>query len=132
MRCMVAVAVALVCALSLVGCTSVDVFRMDFGQRPATSWQKVDVRFGPPSFAHKRLAMLKASDNGYGMSWDDLRAALQQEAARLGADAIILDSPSTHVGGAYAVTSGAMMAVGTTSVRTLSAVAIAYDILAPE
>ena len=112
----------------VVGCgTSADVMRIDPTPRPAkATWQEVVALFEEPEREFTRIAIIQADDDGNGLSFDDVRERIQKEAAKLGADAVIIGMPSTGSSGAVIVPAGEISVAVPVEVKSLTGVAIVW------
>jgi len=109
-------------ALIAVGCVSADVLRLDQVAREQRDPASVQVLLERPDTPYVSIALIVASDEGWGGDLDDLRNKLVEEAAKLGGDAIILGLPSSDTG---------FMAIGSqvyaTELKGLSAQVVVYE-----
>jgi hypothetical protein len=102
--------------------------RIDSTPRPAkANWEEVEALFEEPDRPYKRIAIIQADDQGWDLAFDKVRKRLQEEAAKLGADAVIVGMPNTSSGDAYIIPIGTMMYAATETVKTLTGVAIVWD-----
>ena len=81
--------------LFAVGCVSTNVQRLDQAARPARSPDSVAVLRETPQRPFTVIAEIEARGESVFDSFDDLRAAMMTEAARLGGDAVIVGPEST-------------------------------------
>lgn len=92
----------------LLSCASADVVRLDQTKRTPKDPKQVEAFLDEPTRPYKSIAMIEASDQGWGLSLNSLKSKMVQEAAALGGDAVIIGSHSTQSGGAYFVPIGNM------------------------
>ncbi len=90
----------LVCVAAL-GCATTDVMRIDQQSRPPTKAADVQVFVEEPKRAYASIAIIQASDQGWGLSLETLKQKMVERAAELGGDAVILGQQTTRSGGTY-------------------------------
>lgn len=91
---------SLLCVL-LLACATADVMHLE--QQPRAPMRLSDVRvlLDEPSQPYKAIAIVEASDQGWGLGLDALKTKMVEEAAALGGDAVILGQRSNQSGGTY-------------------------------
>lgn len=89
-----------VLALSSCAPTS-DVMRVDNVTRGATDPKSIQVLLEDPAKAYSTIAMVKISDDGWGRSLEELKAAMLKEAAKLGGDAVIVGTETKNAGAVF-------------------------------
>jgi hypothetical protein len=95
MRCLA----LLVLVLAAVGCTTTsDVKRLDNTARAPTLQSDVAVLVEEPSRPYSVIAKVEVSDQGWGLSFEDLKQKMQREAAAIGGDAVIIGTEATLSG----------------------------------
>lgn len=115
--------------LLISSCTSADVMRIDLTPRPAKAdWREVEALFEEPDRPYTRIAIIQADDDGNDLSLDKIKERIQKEAAKLGADAVIIGMPSTGPGATYVIPIGEIFYAGTSTVKSLSGVAIVWEV----
>jgi hypothetical protein len=83
--------------LTVIGCTSADVLRLDRTPRPETRPESIQLIAQEPQQPYTVIAIISARAQ---LRFGDARERLLKEAAKLGGDAILLDTASlTRVGG---------------------------------
>lgn len=89
----------LVLVLATVGCaTTSDVKRLDNTARAPTLQSDVAVLVEEPSRPYSVIAMVEVSDQGWGLSLEDLKQTMQREAAALGGDAVVIGTEASLSG----------------------------------
>ena len=89
----------LVLVLATVGCTTTsDVKRLDNTARAPTLQSDVAVLVEEPSRPYSVIAKVEVSDQGWGLSFEDLKQKMQREAAAIGGDAVIIGTEATLSG----------------------------------
>jgi len=95
MRCLA----LLVLVLAAVGCTTTsDVKRLDNTARAPALQSDVAVLVEEPSRPYSVIAKVEVSDQGWGLSFEDLKQKMQREAAAIGGDAVIIGTEATLSG----------------------------------
>jgi hypothetical protein len=86
-------------ALATVGCTTTsDVRHLDSTPRAPTLHSDVAVLVEEPSRPYTAIAMVEASDQGWGLGLEELKQKILKEAAALGGDAVILGTEASLSG----------------------------------
>ncbi len=85
--------------IAALGCASANVMRLDNTVRPATSPDSIALLLEEPNRPYTAIALIEVSDESWGLSLETLRDKLLDEAATLGAHAVILTQKSTQSGG---------------------------------
>ncbi|MFN0038552.1 MAG: hypothetical protein ACKVP2_03475 [Burkholderiales bacterium] len=89
-------------AIVLAACaTTADVMRIDNTNRGASDPATIRVFLDEPSQPYTTVAMVRISDQGWGLSLEDLKAAMIKEAAKLGGDAVIVGTETRNAGTAF-------------------------------
>ena len=101
--------VVLVCLSSLLGCATADVMRVDDTRRPPTRPSDIKVFVEEPTRPYTTVAVVQASDQGWGLSLEALKQKMVEKAAALGGEAVILGQQSTQSGGTYFIPIGTML-----------------------
>jgi hypothetical protein len=83
-----------VCLLA-VGCVKANIERLDQAVRPARAPDSIAVLAERPDQPYTVIAVIESSTETLFKGFDDLRAKLVAEAAKLGGDALILGSETT-------------------------------------
>ena len=97
MRCLALLLLVLV--LATVGCTTTsDVKLLDATVRAPTLQSDVAVLVEEPSRPHSVIATVEVSDQGWGLSFEDLKQKMQREAAAIGGEAVIIGTEATLSG----------------------------------
>jgi hypothetical protein len=91
------------------GCATTDVMRTDDSRRPPTNKADVKVFLEEPSGPYTTVAIVQASDQGWGLSLEVLKRKMVERAAALGGDAVILGHQSGQPGGPYFMPAGATL-----------------------
>lgn len=103
---------ALIAAVLVTGCASTDVLVLDPVPRPATHPDSVAVLLEEPQQPYRPIALIEASDQGWGMSLESLAKKMRTEAAKRGGAAVIVGT-QTSESGALIVPIGNMWYAGT-------------------
>ena len=69
--------------------------------RKPTRLSDIQVFLDEPTRPYKAIAMVQASDQGWGLSLDTLKTKMVEKAAALGGDAVILGQQSSQSAGTY-------------------------------
>ena len=98
MRCLA----PLMLVLATVGCkATADVMRLDNTARAPTPLSDVAVLVEEPSRPYSVIAMVEVSDQGWGLSLEELKQSMLRQAAALGGDAVIFGMSTSQSGTAF-------------------------------
>lgn len=123
MRCLALVAVL----LAVAGCgATADVMRLDDASRPPTTVSRVAVLVSEPSRPYSAIAMVEVSDEGWGLSLEELKQEMLKQAAALGGDAVIVGIGSSKSGAAFVPIGNMYYAIDQTE-KKLSGKVIVYS-----
>jgi hypothetical protein len=92
-------AVALMALGVSVACATTDVMRLDTQPRPPTNPAAVRVLLDEPQEPYRAIAMIHTSDQGWGLSLENLKTSMVQQAAAIGGHAVIIGQASQQSGG---------------------------------
>ncbi len=82
-------------------CATVDVLHLDnTARRPKDNFE-VQLLLDEPKQPYVAIAVVVASDEGWGLSLDKIKDKLIKEAARLGGDAVIIGRESKEAGAVF-------------------------------
>ena len=96
-----AILLACSCAFLLLGCATADVLQLDKQSRNPTNPAIVEVLLEEPHQAYKAIGLIEVSDEGWGLSLNDLKKKLVKEAAKLGGDAVIIGREPKSAGAVF-------------------------------
>lgn len=82
----------------LMCCASADVMHLDNITRSPKDPSKVQILLDEPKQSYIAIAIVEASDEGWGLSLDEIKNKLIKEAANLGGDAVIIGRESKDAG----------------------------------
>jgi hypothetical protein len=85
----------------LLGCAPADVMHLEQQPRAPKRLSDVQVFLDEPTRPYKAIAMVQASDQGWGLSLDTLKSKMVEKAAALGGDGVILGQQSSQSAGTY-------------------------------
>jgi hypothetical protein len=124
MKCLALVALL----LAIAGCgTTADVMRLDDTARAPTSVSKVAVLVSEPSRSYSAIAMVEVSDQGWGLSLEELKQEMLKQAAALGGDAVIVGIGSSKSGAAFVPIGNMYYAIDQTE-KKLTGKVIVYSV----
>jgi len=112
-------------AAGFLGCASANVLRLDQIARPPNLPDSVTLLLEEPTQPYSSIALIEVSDQGWGMNLEALRKRLSREAAKLGADAVIVGH-QTAEGGTIIVPVGNSWYAGALKETKLVAKAIVF------
>ena len=85
----------------MASCATVDVLHLDnTARRPKDNFE-VQLLLDEPKQPYVAIAVVVASDEGWGLSLDKIKDKLIKEAARLGGDAVIIGRESKEAGAVF-------------------------------
>lgn len=96
---------SLLCVL-LLGCATADVMHLEQQPRASRKPSDVQVFLDEPTRPYTAIAIVQASDQGWGLSLDTLKGKMVEKAAALGGDAVILGQQSSQSSGMYFIPIG--------------------------
>ena len=108
------------------GCATTDVMRTDDNRRPPTAKTDVKVFVEEPSDPYTTVAIVQASDQGWGLSLEVLKRKMVERAAALGGDAVILGQQSAQPGGPYFMPMGTTVQVTNVQEKFLAGKVIVF------
>jgi hypothetical protein len=108
------------------GCATTDVMRTDDGHRPPTAKADVKVFVEEPARPYTTVAIVQASDQGWGLSLEVLKRKMVERAAALGGDAVILGQQSAQPGGPYFMPMGTTLQVTNVQEKFLAGKVIVF------
>ena len=76
--------------LLLVSCTSTDVLRLDETKRPPKQPSELHLLLEEPKQEYQTIALIEVSDQGWGLTLEQLKRDLLSKAAQIGGDAVII------------------------------------------
>jgi hypothetical protein len=85
----------------LVCCVTSDVLHLDSTPRSPKDPSQVQILLDEPKQAYVAIAIVVASDQGWGLTLDEIKNKLIKEAARLGGDAVIIGRESKDSGAVF-------------------------------
>jgi hypothetical protein len=118
--------VALVLAIAGCGATA-DVMRLDDTARAPTAASKVSVLVSEPARPYSAIAMVEVSDQGWGLSLEELKQEMLMQAAALGGDAVIVGITSSKSGAAFVPIGNMYYAIDQTE-KKLTGKVIVYSV----
>jgi hypothetical protein len=118
--------VALVLAIAGCGATA-DVMRLDDTARAPTAASKVSVLVSEPARPYSAIAMVEVSDQGWGLSLEELKREMLMQAAALGGDAVIVGIGSSKSGAAFVPIGNMYYAIDQTE-KKLTGKVIVYSV----
>ena len=93
--------------LATVSCAATsDVMRLDNTVRVPTQLSEVVVLVENPSRPYSVIAMVEISDQGWGLSLEELKQSMLKQAAALGGDAVIVGMGTSQSSGSVIVPAG--------------------------
>ena len=123
MRCLALMALL----ITIVGCgATADVMRLDDTSRAPTSVSRVAVLVSEPSRPYSAIAMVEVSDQGWGLTLEELKQEMLKQAAALGGDAVIVGIGSSKSGAAFVPIGNMYYAIDQTE-RKLTGKVIVYS-----
>lgn len=111
----------------LFGCTTSDVMRLDGVSRPATLPANVEVFVEEPQRPYKAIAIIEISDDGNDMGLEYLKNEMVREAAKLGADAVIIGARGSKNQGTTFIPIGDQVHAFESTAETISGKAIVWQ-----
>ena len=113
-------------ALALTACSvKTDVMRLDTTPRQEKRPVDVQVLLETPSRPHRIIAMIEATDQGWGLGLEKIKAGMVARAAKLGGDAVIIGGrTTTDAGTAFLPIGNAVFGVPSTATNLQGAVIV--------
>jgi hypothetical protein len=121
-----ALAISFTFPITLLGCITTD--HLYLGQEryaPRTNPAPIEFLANTPTKPFAKIAMVEAVGRSSSTSWEEIRAALGEEASKIGADAVMDLSMGSNIVGAMTGNRG-MVTGGVGERRKLTGVAIRY------
>ena len=78
--------------------TTADILRVDDTVRSPSDPNTIRVLLDEPKGDYQTIAMVKVSDQGWGRSLEELKAAMIKEASKLGGNAVIVGTETRSAG----------------------------------
>lgn len=98
---------------------------LDPSPRPAKHVDSIAVLLDEPTLPYRSVALIEVSDQSWGLSLTELANKMKAEAAKLGADAVIIGTQSSN-SGAVIVPVGSTFIAGSTTEKKLVGKAIVF------
>jgi len=89
---------SLIITFVFLNCTSTDILRLDETKRVPKQASELQLFLEEPKNDYKAIALIEVSDQGWDLSFEQLKRELLSKAAQIGGDAIIVGTKSEEGG----------------------------------